>query len=140
MLVRMSQGLGQRGVEAWDGRTPAVAQAYTNSVLVPTLSQTQTVSQRYKREMATLAVAIDQLARGEVSSAADTLAQRLKALETAIRDSGSLEAARWVELVPGEVTLVETFEAEAQRREQTRSARTATYREKLKSKRRNSGA
>ena len=136
MLVRMAQGMGQRGVAAESGsaRPPAVALVYTTSVLIPALLQTMAVSYRYKREIATLATAIDQLARGESSTAADTLAQRLKALETAVRDGGAWEAARWVEVVPGETTLVEGFEAETQRREQTRSARVASYRDKLKEK------
>ena len=82
----------------------------------------------------------DQLAPGEVSSAADALAKCLKAIETAIRDSGAWGAARWVDIAPGEVALAGTFEAEALRRDQTRSTCVATYQGKLKGKTINKGA
>ena len=133
----MAQTIGQRvvGAEGPEQAAPAVAVAYTTAVLVPSLSKTTTVSHRYRREIATVATAIDQLARGESSSAADTLAQWLKALETAVRDSGSWDIARWVELVPAELTLVEAFEAEAQQREQTRTNRSVTLRERTKTAR-----
>jgi hypothetical protein len=84
--------------------------------------------------MVTLATAVGQLARGESSVAADTLAQRTKALESAIRDTGSWDAARWLELVPGDATLIETFEAEAQRKEQQRAAKTLPLCDKAKEK------
>ena len=130
MLARMSQGVGHRLAEAPSGGVAPVAVSYTSAVLLPALAQASPVSQRYRRELMTLATAVDQLARGESSVAADTLAQRMKALESAIRDSGSWDAARWLELVPGEATLIETFEQETQRKELQRAAKTAQHREK----------
>lgn len=101
LLVRMAQGLGRLGGDADQHTAPPVGTAYLAAVLVPTQSSTHTVSPRYRHEFAILATVIDHTARGEYLSAADTLAQRLKAFEAAVR-------ARGLALVAGDAALAES--------------------------------
>ena len=88
-----------------------VATAYLNSVLLPSMGST--AGERSRREMGTLAAAIDHLVRGQVAEAGDILVQRFKAVETAM-SSGSWGVAQHLEIAPRtSVTAVNDKELEA---------------------------
>ena len=58
------------------------------------------MSARSQREALTLGKALDLLAEGKPGAAADTLAQRLKAVEKAAREGGRWDQAEFLELIP----------------------------------------
>ena len=71
-----------------------------STVVRPNLPVT-TMGVRNARELRTLAESLDLLGAGSLARAADLLAQRFIAIETAIMD-GSWESARHLELIPPE--------------------------------------
>ena len=84
----------------WDKEAaPASARSYYLRVL---LTKYPDMKARNSREMFTLSVLLDHLARGRTRRAADLAAQRLKAIERAMRDKGNWEAAQYLELLPTE--------------------------------------
>ena len=93
--------MGRDGEAAmWDKEAaPASARSYYLRVL---LTKYTDMKQRNSREMFTLSVLLDHLARGRTRRAADLAAQRLKAIERSMRDKGSWEAAQFLELLPTE--------------------------------------
>ena len=82
----------------WDKEAaPASARSYYLRVL---LTKYPDMKARNSREMFTLSVLLDHLARGRTRRAADLAAQRMKAIERAMRDKGSWDAAQYLELLP----------------------------------------
>ena len=89
------------GEAAWDVTdTPASAKSYYLRVLKMGVAQG---SMRNLREMTTLCTILDHLALGRTRQAADTVAQRLKAVEMACAD-GHWERAQHLELAPPDAT------------------------------------
>ena len=79
----------------WERRdTPAAAKAYYLRVIQPLSG----AGVRSNREMSTLCSALDHLAQGRPSYAADILTMRLKSVEMASRD-GNWDRAQYLELV-----------------------------------------
>ena len=98
-LQSMQDKVGE-GEAAWDVTdTPASAKNYYLRVL----KMGAQGSMRNLREMTTLCTILDHLALGRTRQAADTVAQRLKAVEMACAD-GHLERAQHLELVPPDST------------------------------------
>jgi hypothetical protein len=99
-LQQMQDRVGD-GEGAWSkDDTPASAKAYYLRVLSTGVAKG---SLRNLREMSTLCVVLDHLALGRTRQAADTAAQRLKAVEMACAD-GHWERAQHLELVPADQT------------------------------------
>ena len=61
------------------------------------------VGLRTSREMRTVALALDHVVKGNLGEAGDILMQRLKALETSVKD-GSWVTAKHLEIIPRSVT------------------------------------
>ncbi|CAE7375548.1 unnamed protein product [Symbiodinium sp. CCMP2592] len=100
------EGGGPLSTSPGTSRTPPVA---TNCVL--TILGPKQLQIRLMREMKTLATALDQIAAGRAHAAADTIAQRLKALELSQAD-GSWNRAQFLELLePEGPSLLERDEA-----------------------------
>jgi hypothetical protein len=101
LLQRMEDRVGRDGEAAmWDKEAaPASARSYYLRVL---LTKYTDIKLHNSREMYTLCVLLDHLARGRTRRAADLAAQRLKAIERAMCDKGSWEAAQFLELLPTE--------------------------------------
>lgn len=99
LLQRMEDRVGRDGEAAmWDKEAaPASARSYYLRVL---LTKYPDMKARNSREMFTLSVLLDHLARGRTRRAADLAAQRMKAIERAMRDKGSWDAAQYLELLP----------------------------------------
>eukprot|EP00438_Fugacium_kawagutii_P019190 Skav219379 [mRNA] locus=scaffold76:719150:720793:- [translate_table: standard] len=111
LLQRMrSEGaLGSVGAN-WleETRTPPTAVNYFQTVMVPTLGAKLNV--RTGRELRTLSVILDHLAREEPARAADIVGQRLKALERSALD-GHWMSAQFLELIsPDHGSLLERSE------------------------------
>ena len=99
-LQSMQDKVGE-GEAAWDVTdTPASAKSYYLRVLKMGAAQG---SMRNLREMTTLCTILDHLALGRTRQAADTVAQRLKAVEMASAD-GHWERAQHLELAPPDQT------------------------------------
>ena len=99
-LQSMRDSVGE-GAAAWDVTdTPASAKSYYLRVLKMGVAQG---SVRNLREMTTLCAILDHLAFGRTRQAADTVAQRLKAVEMACAD-GHWERAQHLELAPPDAT------------------------------------
>ena len=97
MQIMVSKEGGPRRDSATS--TPAVAVNWVLTVLLPL--NKQALSIRQIREIRTLAQALDLIASGNSQSAADIIAQRLKALELSISDAG-WSRAQFVELLEPE--------------------------------------
>ena len=97
LLQRMADRVGRDGeVTAWDRMSmPAVAKSYHLRMLMVTHP---TMGLRNSRELHTLSVVLDYLATGQHRKAADVVAQRLKAVEQSVVDSG-WERAQFLELL-----------------------------------------
>ena len=80
-------------------KTPASGVAYLLQILLPQLGQKMSV--RTARELRTLMVCLDLLARNNPARAADVVCQRVKALERATREGG-WTTAQFLELIPAE--------------------------------------
>ncbi|CAE6967009.1 unnamed protein product [Symbiodinium sp. CCMP2592] len=110
LLQRMQSLVGKEGGPisnmTYANKTPPVAMNFVLTVLAPRQMPVRTL-----REMKTLAAALDQIAAGRSHSAADLLAQRLKALELSQTDS-TWNRAQFIELVePEGPALLEREEA-----------------------------
>jgi hypothetical protein len=93
---------------------PASAKSYFLQVLGP---RNASAGPRGLREMSTLSTILDHIALGRNGQAADVASQRLKSLETAIRD-GHWNRSVFLELVPEDhSTLVSTDEHHLMRKE-----------------------
>ena len=75
-----------------------VAQLYLTTVLFPAKGEAA-VGMRTSRELRTLALVIDLILEGQLSSALDVLMQRIKALELSTEQQ-SWQQALWLELLP----------------------------------------
>ena len=80
-------------------KIPAIGVQYLLTIMLPQLGQRANL--RTQRELRTLMVAIDLLARLNPARAADVLCQRVKALERASMDGG-WASAQFLELIPSE--------------------------------------
>lgn len=89
-------------------RTPPTATHYFLTIMAPQLGSRMNL--RTQRELRTLVVAVDHLARKAPARAADVLSQRIKALERATTE-GHWNTAQFLELIPSEMsTLLERDE------------------------------
>eukprot|EP00438_Fugacium_kawagutii_P026465 Skav202776 [mRNA] locus=scaffold326:329563:334590:- [translate_table: standard] len=93
----------------------ACAVTYHLTILSPKLRDRWNL--RSQREMRVLAEILDQLAVGRGSTAADIVAQRLKAPEQSIQDSNSWRKAKFLELVAEESTMADRGEENMMYRE-----------------------
>ena len=110
--------------ESGQSMTPSTATSYFLTVMVPTYHDKMNL--RLRREMRTVALALDQVAAGQTPQAADTLAQRLKALELQVSDQ-SWSRAQHLELLPPEgAALVDKDEAYMATKEQAVDAKMRT--------------
>ena len=104
-LVTQQPGEG-RGEEMKD-----VAMTYLTSVLVPTMGTG--LNERSRRELTTLATALDHMVCGRIAEAGDLLVQRFKAVELAAT-TGSWGVAQHLEIAPpSQVSAVHEKEIEA---------------------------
>eukprot|EP00435_Cladocopium_sp_Y103_P021215 s2664_g5.t1 len=106
MLLKMEQAVarGAVGPTVNEGRrTPPVALNHILTVLLPSLGQKAGL--RSTRELKTLGTILDQLASGCPSMAADTVTQRIKAVERATHE-GHWGAAQHLELLAPENTML----------------------------------
>ncbi len=104
-LVTQQPGAGQ------EEDLKDVAMTYLTSVLVPTMGTS--LSERSRRELTTLATAVDHVVCGRVAEAGDLLIQRFKAVELAAT-SGSWGVAQHVEIAPpSQVSAMHEKELEA---------------------------
>ena len=81
---------------------------YYLAILVPSLKEKW--NQRTQREMRVLAEVLDMQASGRGSTAADLVAQRLKALEQSVLDGNTWKKAKFLELVAEESGLADKGE------------------------------
>lgn len=116
MRTLLAREEGAMKDEGGQSLTPSTATSYFLTVMVPTYQDKMNL--RMKREMKTVARALDQVAAGLGPQAADTLAQRLKALELQVSDQ-SWSRAQHLELLPPEgAALVDKDEAYMATKEQ----------------------
>ena len=102
LLLKMKSevALGSTGAHMEDDdKTPAVGVQYLLQILTPHLGGRMNV--RTQRELRTLMVTLDLLARNQPARAADVVSQRVKALERATTE-GNWSAAQFLELIPTE--------------------------------------
>eukprot|EP00438_Fugacium_kawagutii_P025124 Skav230797 [mRNA] locus=scaffold312:158893:163833:+ [translate_table: standard] len=93
----------------------ACAVTYMLTILSPMLKDKWNL--RSQREMRVLSEILDLLAAGRGSSAADVVAQRLKALEQSVQDSNSWRKAKFLELVPEESGMTDRGEEQMMQKE-----------------------
>ena len=106
MLLKMQLATARGAVgpsSSRDAMTPQVAMNHIQTILIPSLGQKSGL--RTTRELKTLGCIMDHLAGGRASKAADTVAQRSKALERASQE-GHWGAAQFLELLPPEGTML----------------------------------
>ena len=96
MISKMKDYLGNMQGDQSIPELAPITTAYLTSVLMP--SRTGQVSKRNSGELRTLAKCIDHLMTGNVAEAADILAQRFQAVETADQE-GSWNMAKHLEIV-----------------------------------------
>ena len=102
LLLKMKSevALGSTGANMEsDDKTPAVGVQYLLQILTPHLGARMNV--RTQRELRTLMVILDLLARNQPARAADVVSQRVKALERATSE-GNWSSAQFLELIPTE--------------------------------------
>ena len=100
LKMREEAALGSAGAEEEPStKTPVSAVQYFLTILQPQLAAKMNL--RTQRELRTLVVVLDHLARSAPARAADVVAQRMKALERATSE-GSWGAAQYLELIPSE--------------------------------------
>eukprot|EP00435_Cladocopium_sp_Y103_P071316 s228_g37.t1 len=106
MLLKMEQAVARGTVGPMVGegrRTPPVALNHILTVLLPSLGQKAGL--RSTRELKTLGTILDQLASGAPSRAADTVTQRIKAVERATHE-GHWGSAQHLELLAPENSML----------------------------------
>ena len=102
MLLKMRDevSIGSAGATLdLKNKTPATGVQYLLQILMPQLGAKANI--RTLREMRTLMVVLDLLAKCSPGRAADVVAQRVKALEKATSD-GAWTTAQFLELIPSE--------------------------------------
>ena len=111
LLMKMSRETALNSVGAAyirESRTPPAAFHYFQTMMVPGLGQKLNI--RTARELRTLCVILDCLARDQPAYGADILRQRIKALEKSAQD-GTWMAAQYLELInPEQATLLDRAE------------------------------
>ena len=124
MRTLLAREEGARKERSGQSMTPSTATSYFLTVMVP--SYQEKLNLRMRREMRTVALAFDQIAAGQSPQAADTLAQRLKALELQVSDQ-SWSRAQHLELLPPEgAALVDKDETYMATKEQAVDAKMRT--------------
>ena len=114
LLQRMAKATRFEGATSLTKRkeleTPACALTYFLTILTPTLKEKWTP--RTQREMRILVEILDKMASAQGATAADIVAQRIKALEQSAQDGNQWKRAKFLEIVdPEEVTLTDRGEA-----------------------------
>ena len=102
MLLKMRDevSMGSAGANLdLKNKTPATGVQYLLQILMPQMGSKANI--RTQREMRTLMVILDLLAKNSPGRAADVVAQRVKALERATSD-GAWASAQFLELIPSE--------------------------------------
>eukprot|EP00438_Fugacium_kawagutii_P035474 Skav216655 [mRNA] locus=scaffold1255:486642:491056:- [translate_table: standard] len=102
LLMKMRDEVALGSVGAMDeqtSRTPAVAVQYFLTILQPQMASRMNL--RTQRELRTIMVALDHLAKSTPARAADVLGQRVKALERASAE-GHWASAQFLELIPSD--------------------------------------
>ncbi|CAJ1433719.1 unnamed protein product, partial [Effrenium voratum] len=103
LLIKMQDLISREGgppaTDLRSNATPACGVNYFHTILVPTYRDKMHL--RLSRELRTLLMALDAVAKGESPRAADLLAQRVKALELYLCDQ-TWHRAQHLELIPGE--------------------------------------
>eukprot|EP00435_Cladocopium_sp_Y103_P069901 s206_g34.t1 len=100
LKMRSEVALGSAGaVESSQDRTPPIAVNYLLTLMMPHLGSKMNL--RTQRELRTLMVVLDLLAKKAPARAADIVAQRVKALERATAE-GHWATAQFLELIPTE--------------------------------------
>ena len=84
------------------------ALTYYLTILTPTLKERW--NQRTQREMRVWSEVLDQLAAGRAPTAADIVAQRLKALEQSVQDGNQWRKAKFLELVAEDTMMTDKGE------------------------------
>ena len=109
LKMRDEVAMGSAGANMEEsGKTPAVAVQFYLSILQPQLGSRMNL--RTQRELRTLFVALDLLARSSPGRAADVICQRVKALERSVVE-GHWQSAQHLELIPSETgTMLEREE------------------------------
>ena len=99
-LKKMERLVSCRGeTDRGPDQLPVAAEQYLLRVMRPRFPA---MGIRNDRELSTVARALDHLAAGEVSRAADVLAQRFKALSKSVADGGTWANAQYIELLEAE--------------------------------------
>eukprot|EP00438_Fugacium_kawagutii_P031009 Skav224082 [mRNA] locus=scaffold942:224151:230115:+ [translate_table: standard] len=98
-----------------NGRVKPCAVTYLLTILAPSLREKWNV--RSQREMRVLSEILDQLAAGRGSTAADIVAQRLKALEQSVQDGNGWRKAKYLELVAEETSMTDRGEEQMMQKE-----------------------
>ena len=109
LLLKMHSevALGSTGAMSKE-KTPAVGVQYLLQIMLP--QHQARMNLRTQRELRTLMVVLDHLARKAPARAADIICQRIKALERATNE-GNWNTAQYLELIPAETaTLLERDE------------------------------
>ena len=120
VLQRMAKATRFEGATGLSKRkeleTPPCALTFFLTVLTPTLKDKWTP--RTQRELRVLVEILDKMASAEGPTAADIVAQRIKALEQSVRDGNQWRKAKFLEIVdPEEVTLTDRGEANMMQKE-----------------------
>ena len=101
LLQKMERATRFEGASVPTGRAGSgvkpCALSYYLAILTPTLKERW--NQRTQRELRVWSEVLDQLAMGRGSTAADLVAQRLKALEQSVQDGNNWRKAKFLELV-----------------------------------------
>ena len=120
LLQRMARATRFEGATSLTKRrdleVPPCALTYFLTILTPTLKEKWTP--RTQRELRVLVETLDKMAASEGATAADIIAQRIKALEQSVRDGNQWRKAKFLEIVdPEEVTLTDRGEANMMQKE-----------------------
>ena len=102
MLAKMRAVLEHEPLPSTTKEAKPAAVRFVNTLTFPAHS----LGPRAQREMQTLAKIVDLLAENRPGSAADVAAQRLKAVDKAVRDGNNWDRAQYLELVPFSDTVI----------------------------------
>ncbi len=137
LLKSANKQLASRGAGGDTGRQgsqlPSI-QVYLNSIYLPAAGHSA-VGPRNLSELKVLAMALDYLSSGQLSGLGDILAQRFKAIQTAVSDSGSWSVAQSLDLAPSStVSLVDLQETATAARQELLKAKLLEARERIERK------
>ena len=125
LLWKMHELVGDDGeVVSKKGAPPAVAKQFDLRILKHQKTPNG-VNHRNQREMTTLCVALDHLALGRYEQAADVIASRLKAVETANKD-GHFHTAQFLEAIPVNVEGLTTADEKMVAKRETQQSQTSS--------------